>query len=157
MSFAGGSPGFKAIQALVAAQEGRLSVADKDWAAAAGLIVKKLLVSGGQTTDSLNALRAAVGDEIFDAQLKTLSHHQAKLLARRLDKSVPDLEISTARAAIAWIRTALAPIAPPTDEPAEEETATEETVPETAEDNGTDETPPTSPNPYFGRKSFRTG
>lgn len=157
MSFAGGSPGLKAIEALVAAQGAGLTVADKDWAAAAGLIVKKLLVAGGQTADSLNALRAAVGEEIFEAQLKTLSHHQAKLLARRLDKSVPDLEVSTARAAIAWIRTALTPIAPPTDEPAEEETATEETVPETAEDNGSDETPPTTPNPYFGRKSFRTG
>lgn len=152
MSFAGGSPGFKAIQALVAAQEGPLSVADKDWTAAAGLIVKKLLVSGGQTADSLNSLRAAVGDEIFDAQLKTLSHHQARLLARRLDKSVPDLEISTARAAIVWIRTALAPIAPPTDEPEPEETVTAP-----PEDTGSDETPPTSPNPYFGRKSFRTG
>jgi hypothetical protein len=161
MSFAGGSPGFRAIQALVAAQAGPLSVADKDWAAAAGLIVKKLIVSGGQTPDSLNALRAAVGDEIFDAQLKTLSHHQARLLARRLDKSVPDLEISTARAAIAWIRIALTPapepVAPPTDEPAAEEATPQEAVTETPDDPGTDETPPTTPNPYFGRKSFRTG
>lgn len=157
MSFAGGSPGFNAIQALVAAQEGPLSVADKDWAAAAGLIVKKLLVSGGQTTDSLNALRAAVGDEIFDAQLKTLSHHQAKLLARRLDKSAPDLEISTARAAIAWIRTVLTPIAPPTDEPAEDETAREMTTEEVVEETPPEDSPPTTPNPYFGRKSFRTG
>lgn len=174
MSFGGGSPGLKAIEALVAARGDFSAIADKDWAAAAGLIVKKLLVSAGQTHASLTALRDAVGEDIFDGQLKTLSHHQAKQLARRLDKAAPDLEVSTARAAIAYIRTLLAPA------PAVEEQAPEpETQPETLSDPSTEETiaadpatddtesatsddetpplPPAGPNPYFGRKSFRTG
>ena len=174
MSFGGGSPGLKAIEALVAARGDFSAIADKDWAAAAGLIVKKLLVSAGQTLASLAALRDAVGEDIFDGQLKTLSHHQAKQLARRLDKAAPDLEVSTARAAIAYIRTLLAPA------PAVEEQAPEpETPPETPSDPSTEETiaadpatddtesaasddetpplPPAGPNPYFGRKSFRTG
>lgn len=174
MSFGGGSPGLKAIEALVAARGDFSAIADKDWAAAAGLIVKKLLVSAGQTHASLTALRDAVGEDIFDSQLKTLSHHQAKQLARRLDKAAPDLEVSTARAAIAYIRTLLAPA------PAVEEQAPEpETQPETLSDPSTEETiaadpatddtesaasddetpplPPAGPNPYFGRKSFRTG
>ena len=174
MSFGGGSPGLKAIEALVAARGDFSAIADKDWAAAAGLIVKKLLVSAGQTHASLTALRDAVGEDIFDGQLKTLSHHQAKQLARRLDKAAPDLEVSTARAAIAYIRTLLAPA------PAVEEQASEpETPPETPSDPSTEETiaadpatddtesaasddetpplPPAGPNPYFGRKSFRTG
>jgi hypothetical protein len=138
------------------------AVADKDWAAAAGLIVKKLLIAAGQTGESLIALRAAVGEEIFEAQLKSLSHHQAKLLAKRLDKSVADLDVSTARAAIGHIRTLLvaAPVVEgKADEPEAElpstDPVTDET--ETVTDPPTDDTPPASPNPYFGRKSFRTG
>lgn len=152
MSIEGGSPGLKAITALIAAEGAGLAVADKDWAAAAGLIARKILVSGGQTATSLNALRAAVGEEIFESQLKALTPHQARLLARRLDKTVPDFEVSTARAAIAHVRTLLAPaegIAPPTEDIPED-------VAEPA-DTSTDDPPPTTPNPYFGRKSFRTG
>ena len=159
MSLAGRPSGLEALGALLAAQSAFPAVADKDWAAAAGLIVKKLLVSAGQTTDSLKALRAAAGEEIFDSQLKTLSHHHAKLLAKRLDKSVPDFEVSTARAAIAHIRALLTGTA--TSAPATEETVvTTETATEAAPEPTSDETPPsppTAPNPYFGRKSFRTG
>lgn len=174
MSFGGGSPGLMAIEALVAARGDFSAIADKDWAAAASLIVKKLLVSAGQTHTTLTALREAVGEDIFDGQLKTLSHHQAKQLARRLDKAAPDLEVSTARAAIGYIRTLLAPAPAAEDKAPEPEAATEtlsdpsteETV---AADPATDETvnvpsddetppsPPAGPNPYFGRKSFRTG
>jgi len=174
MSFGGGSPGLKAIEALVAARGDFSAIADKDWAAAAGLIVKKLLVSAGQTHASLTALQAAVGEDIFDGQLKTLSHHQAKQLARRLDKAAPDLEVSTARAAIAYIRTLLAPAPvaeeqapkpdaesespsdPSTDETVAADPATDETV-NAPSDDETPPSPPAGPNPYFGRKSFRTG
>lgn len=170
MSFGGGSPGLKAIEALVAARGDFSAIADKDWAAVAGLIVKKLLVSAGQSHASLTALRDAVGEDIFDGQLKTLSHHQAKQLARRLDKAAPDLEVSTARAAIAYIRTLLAPVAIPEIEAPEPEAAADPSTEETtATDPATDQaidgttddetppSPPAAPNPYFGRKSFRTG
>jgi hypothetical protein len=164
MSFGGGSPGLKAIEALLAVRGDFSAIADKDWAAAAGLIVKKLLVSAGQTHTSLTALQAAVGEDIFDGQLKTLSHHQAKQLARRLDKAAPDLEVSTARAAIAHIRTLLAP-APAAEEQAPEPDAEAETKSDpstdeavnTPSDDETPPSPPSGPNPYFGRKSFRAG
>jgi hypothetical protein len=171
MSFAGGSPGLNAVQALIDAQGTFPAIADKDWATAAALIVKKLLTSAGQTAESLIALRTAVGASIFDTQLKTLSHHQAKQLARRLDKAVPDLEVSTARAAIAHILTLLVPalpepaaIDPVTDHITAEPEAVAEPAPEpetaaadTTGDGDTPPSPPAAPNPYFGRKSFRTG
>lgn len=165
MSFGGGASGLPAIRALVGSSADLRAVADKDWAAAAGLIVKKLLIAAGQTGESLIALRAAVGAEIFEAQLKSLSHHQARLLAKRLDKSVPDIEVSTARAAIAHIRALLATAAAPeAGEPAAQaqvaETAVSADKTGTGTETGGDETPPSppaGPNPYFGRKSFRTG
>ena len=160
MSFGGGPSGFNAIKALVDSSADFRAVADKDWAAAAGLIVKKLLIAAGQTGESLIALRAAVGEEIFEAQLKSLSHHQAKLLAKRLDKSVADLEVSTARAAIGHIRTLLVPapvVEEKAEEPEAEAAATDPATDETVTEPPTDDTPPASPNPYFGRKSFRTG
>lgn len=162
MSFRGGPSGFNAIKALVDSSADFRAVADKDWAAAAGLIVRKLLIAAGQTGESLIALRAAVGEEIFEAQLKSLSHHHAKLLAKRLDKSVADLEFSTARAAIGHIRTLLV-AAPAAEEKAiEPEAGITATDPpadesETATEAPADDTPPASPNPYFGRRSFRTG
>lgn len=158
-----------ALQALLDARDGFARVPEKDWAAAAGLIVKKLLISAGQTTGTMQAIRAAVGDEIFETQLKSLTHHQARLLARRLDKSVPDLEVSTAGAAIAWVRALLAAGGAPTTEekPAEK---TEENqawggppvsltdADATPEESTSDEDPASPPpaNPYFGRRSFRS-
>ncbi len=165
MSFGGGPSGYRAIKALVESQADLRAVADKDWAAAAGLIVRKLLIAAGQTSESLIALRATVGDEIFETQLKTLTHHQAKLLAKRLDKTVPDFDVSSAAAAIAHVRTLLAPAlvveekaADPEPEVTTPDPTTDET--ETVSDASADDTPPSppdSPNPYFGRKSFRTG
>lgn len=181
MSFGGGPTGFHAIKALVESQADFRAVADKDWGAAAGLIVRKLLNAAGQTAESLIALRAAVGEDIFETQLKSLTHHQSRLLARRLDKSVPDLEVSTASAAVAHVRTLLIPqreeIAadPPTEEmESEPETAETEAGSEQSEGEAAAETNPDSPsaepssdetnpddpppaNAYFGRKSFRTG
>jgi hypothetical protein len=170
MSFGGGAPGFQAIEALVAAHGTLTGVSDKDWATAAGIIVKKLLISAGQDTASLAALRKSVGDDIFEVQLKSLTHHQARQLARRLDKAVPDLEVSTAAAAIAHVRTLLAPAPvaepeaspadPATDEPETTQEEKQVSVPaqEPESETVTDEPPPSPPvNPYFGRKSFRTG
>lgn len=161
-----------ALQALLDAQGGFARVPDKDWAAAAGLIVKKLLISAGQTVETVAAIKAAVGDEIFETQLKSLTHHQARLLARRLDKSVPDIEVSTAGAAIAWVRSLLTTgqASAPEDKPEEKagdtwtapavslSGAPEEATEGTAEETASDEDPASPPpaNPYFGRRSFRS-
>ena len=147
------------------------ALGEKEYAAAAGLLTKKLMISAGQTVEVMRALRDAVGKDIFEAQLKSLTAHQARLLARRLDKSVPDIEVSTAGAACAWIRDlmdgktpdAAAPApaeAPVAEGPVEEPAA--ETPADTDADTDTPAEPeapkkPASSGSYFGRKSFRTG
>lgn len=108
--------GIQAINALLRLRE-TLGVSDKDWAAAAGMIAKKLLLSAGQTPETLALVRAAIGEEAFNVQLKSLTHHQARQLARRLDKRVPDFEVSTASAAAAHVRKLLAAVTPPALEP----------------------------------------
>ena len=137
------------------------ALGEKEYAAAAGLLTKKLMISAGQTVEVMRALRDAVGKDIFEAQLKSLTAHQARLLARRLDKTVPDIEVSTAGAACAWIRDLMdgntpdtvETAAPVTEAPAEEPAAETE-----AETPAEPETPkPASSGSYFGRKSFRTG
>jgi hypothetical protein len=146
--------GAEALKALL--NHAFSALGEKEYAAAAGLLTKKLMISAGQTVEVMRALRDAVGKDIFEAQLKSLTAHQARLLARRLDKTVPDLEVSTAGASCAWIRDlmdgkgpAAAP-APVTEAPAEE--------PAPAEAPAETEAPkPASSGSYFGRKSFRTG
>lgn len=146
--------GAEALKALLAMAFSALG--EKEHAAAAGLLTKKLMISAGQTVEVMQALRDAVGKDIFDAQLKSLTAHQARLLARRLDKTVPDIEVSTAGAAIAWIRGLMNGTAPA----AVPEVA--ETVAETVTEPTPDPTDPEAPKPassgaYFGRRSFRTG
>jgi len=157
MNLTGRPSGYEALGALLAVQSAFPALADKDWAAAAGLIVKKLLISAGQPLDSLKALRAAVGEDIFDSQLKSLSHHHAKLLARRLDRTVPDFEVSTARAAIAHIRALLTGAAQSAEVAAEVVVMPQTETSPGPEGDDTPPSPPSATNPYFGRKSFRTG
>ena len=138
------------------------ALGEKEYAAAAGLLTKKLMISAGQTVEVMRALRDAVGKDIFEAQLKSLTAHQARLLARRLDKSVPDIEVSTAGAACAWIRDLMdgkTPEAAPVVEAPTEEPAAETPAESEAETPAEPEAPkkPASSGAYFGRKSFRTG
>lgn len=134
MTAEGEVSGIQAVNALLGLQE-TLGVSDKDWTAAAGMIAKKLLLSAGQTPETLALVRAAIGEEAFNVQLKSLTHHQARQLARRLDKRVPDFEVSTASAAAAHVRKLLAavklpePEAEPEPEPEPVETLDVETAP----------------------------
>lgn len=139
----GGVPGADALRALLGLQDQLDAVTDKEWAAAAGMIVKKLLLSAGQTPESLAVIKASVGEEIFSAQLKSLTHHQARQLARRLDKRVPDFEVSTASAAIAHVRTLLAAVKPP--EPVEAPAVETVEVETAAPAEAAPETPPETP------------
>lgn len=152
--------GAEALSALLT--QAFSALGEKEYAAAAGLLTKKLMISAGQTVEVMRALQGAVGKDIFEAQLKSLTAHQARLLARRLDKSVPDIEVSTAGAACAWIRDLMdgktpdvTPAPAPAEAPAPEPDAEAETEAETPAEP---ETPkPASSGSYFGRKSFRTG
>lgn len=135
---------------------GFAALGEKEYAAAAGMLTKKLMISAGQTVSDMRTLRAAVGKDIFEAQLKSLTTHQARQLARRLDKDVPDLEVSTAGAACAWIRDLMdGKSAAPAEAAPEVEAAAEPPAEETPPP--TDDTPaPSAAKSYFGRRSFRT-
>ena len=155
--------GAEALTALL--NQAFSALGEKEYAAAAGLLTKKLMISAGQTVEVMRALREAVGRDIFEAQLKSLTAHQARLLARRLDKTVPDLEVSTAGAACAWIRDLMdgkTPEAAPVAEAPAEAPAAEAPVETEAETQPETPAEPEAPKPassgsYFGRKSFRTG
>ncbi len=152
-------PGADALKALLT--QAFSALGEKEYAAAAGLLTKKLMISAGQTVEVMCALRDAVGKDIFEAQLKSLTAHQARLLARRLDKNVPDIEVSTAGAACAWIRDLMdartTDGAPVTKAPAEEIAAETEAAPQPAPLAEPTTPKPASSGSYFGRKSFRTG
>ena len=139
----------KALESLLAQRERFAKLGEKDFAAATALLVKKLMISAGQTTQDMKDLRETVGADLFETTLKSLTAHQARQLARRMDRSVPDLEVSTAGAACAWIRGLMNGTTPP---PAEKT----ETV-EPATEDKPDDPPPAPKNAYFGRKAFRTG
>lgn len=128
MTEPGGIHGADALRALLGLQGQLEAVSDKEWAAAAGMIVKKLLLSAGQTPESLAVIKAAVGEDIFLPQLKSLTHHQARQLARRLDKRVPDFEVSTASAAVAHVRDLISAVPAPEPEPEAVETLDVETA-----------------------------
>lgn len=136
--------GIQAINALLRLQE-TLGVSDKDWAAAAGMIAKKLLLSAGQTPETLAQVRAAIGEEAFNVQLKSLTHHQARQLARRLDKRVPDFEVSTASAAAAHVRKLLAAVALPEAEPEPEPAETLDVETAAPEETPAEEAPEAAP------------
>jgi hypothetical protein len=135
-----------ALESLLNKRDRFAKLGEKDFAAATMLLVKKLMISAGQTTDDMKDLRETVGGDLFETTLKSLTAHQARQLARRMDRAVPDLEVSTAGAACAWIRGLMNGTNPAPTEPAK-----------AAEHTGADDTPPAPKNAYFGRKAFRTG
>ena len=76
------------LAALLDNRDRFAKLGDKDFTAAAGLLVRKLMLSAGQTTEDMVLLRETVGNDLFETELKRLTAHQARLLARRLDKHV---------------------------------------------------------------------
>lgn len=117
-------------------------VKDKDLIAAAIKLASKQVTAAGLTSDDLLALKTALGADVFEKTLESLSPYHIKLLARRLDKDAPEIEVNTASSALSYVRQILSDGTPP----AAMETPTE--------------TPPADPakkNKYLGRKAFRTG
>ncbi|WP_373007813.1 hypothetical protein [Hyphomonas sp.] len=146
--------GTAALAALLDNRDRFGKLLDKDFAAATGLLVRKLMNAGGQTCDDMAALRDAVGTDIFETELKRLSAHQARLLAKRIDKAVDDFEVSTAGAAAAHIRKVMSgdlTMTKPAATPQADTPATDAPDDRPPTDEGTPR------NSYFGRKSFRSG
>lgn len=119
-------------------------VKDADFMAAAIKLARKQVIAAGLTRDDLLQLKTTLGTDGFEKTLESLTPHHVKLLARRLDKSAPEIEVNTGSSALAYVRQILSG-----------EVAAPETAPE----------PPQSPAPdaaakknkYLGRKAFRTG
>ncbi|MEM9178944.1 MAG: hypothetical protein AAGA89_04500 [Pseudomonadota bacterium] len=118
-------------------------VKDKDLAAAAVKLASKQVTAAGLGREDLLAIQSALGAEIFEKTLESLSPYHIKLLARRLDKSAPEIEVNTGSSALAFVRKILS------DESAAK------TAPDPAPAKAVDNPP--KKNKYLGRKAFRTG
>ena len=136
------SDGHTALSAILTHDGLFPRVKDKDLIAAAIKLASKQVTAAGLTSDDLLALKTALGADVFEKTLESLSPYHIKLLARRLDKDAPEIEVNTASSALSYVRQILSDGTPPA--------ATEPPV----------ETPPSTPakkNKYLGRKAFRTG
>lgn len=118
-------------------------IKDTDLSAVATKLARKQVTAAGLTKDDLLALKTALGDDVFEKTLEGLSPHHIKLLARRLDRNAPEIEVNTGSSALSYVRQILggevAP-APTSSTPAPEPTDA-----------------PARKNKYLGRKAFRTG
>lgn len=135
-------PGHTALNAILTQSALFERVKDKDLIAAAVKLARKQVTAAGQTVDDLRALKTALGADVFDKTLQSLSPHHIKLLARRLDKTAPEIEVNTGSSALAFVRQLLAGDVPSDPSPSAP-SPDAETV--------------KKKNKYLGRKAFRTG
>ena len=120
-------------------------VKDSDFASVAGKLAHKQVIAAGLTRDDLLALKTTLGDAVFEKTLDGLSPYHIKLLARRLDKHAPEIEVNTGSSALSYVRQILKGEISGTDA-AETTTATSRPA-----------DPQPKKNKYLGRKAFRTG
>ncbi|MCR9270303.1 MAG: hypothetical protein NXH72_09975 [Hyphomonadaceae bacterium] len=117
-------------------------IKDTDLVLVASKLARKQVTAAGLTRDDLLELKTTLGEEVFEKTLDGLSPHHIKLLARRLDKTAPEIEVNTGSSALSYVRQILAgdiaPAAAPAQDPKQAETAKKK-------------------NKYLGRKAFRTG
>lgn len=132
--------GREALKAMLDQPDLFSRIKPSDYASVAAKLAKKQVIAGGLAREDQIALRNALGEDVYEKTLDSMSAHHAKLLARRLDPNVDALEVSTVTMAIRHIRAILAGQPVSAASPAEDH-------------------PPSSPskNKYIGRKSFRTG
>jgi hypothetical protein len=134
--------GKAALKAILEREDLFNRVKPADVSQAAVKLAKKQLNAAGQGKDDLLALKAALGDDVFEKCLDTLTAHQVKLLARRLDPSAEDIQVNTGSSALRHVRAILSGSVTASAAPPEALKATE-TAPKK--------------NKYLGRKAFRTG
>ncbi|MEO1552854.1 MAG: hypothetical protein AAFR82_02890 [Pseudomonadota bacterium] len=122
-------------------------VKDKDLAAAAVKLASKQVTAAGLGRDDLLAIKSAIGEAVFETTLESLSPYHIKLLARRLDKTAPEIEVNTGSSALAFVRKLLSADAAAT--------SANTPPPAPAAEDAADAAP--KKNKYLGRKAFRTG
>lgn len=135
--------GHEALSAILSDESLFPRVKDSDLVAVASKLARKQVTAAGLTKDDLLALKSALGGEVFEKTLDGLSPHHIKLLARRLDRNAPEIEVNTGSSALSYVRSILGGDVTPTES----------------------DTPPSAPvtdpaprkNKYLGRKAFRTG
>lgn len=120
-------------------------IKDADFVGVAGKLARKQLTAAGLTRDDLLKLKETLGETVFDKTLDSLSPYHIKLLAKRLDKNAPEIEVNTGSSALSYVRQILS------GDIAITTTSAAETEAPAAVD-----TPPKK-NKYLGRKAFRTG
>jgi len=119
-------------------------VKDADLFAAAIKLARKQVIAAGLSRDDLLQLKTVIGADVFEKTLEGLSPHHVKLLARRLDKSAPEIEVNTGSSALAYVRQILSG-----------DVSTPDAQPETP--NAPAPNAAAKKNKYLGRKAFRTG
>jgi len=120
-------------------------VKDADLVAAATKLARKQVIAAGLTRDDLLTLKTTIGSDVFEKTLEGLSPHHVKLLARRLDKTAPEIDVNTGSSALAYVRQILDGEAVASADAPTETTAAP--TPDAA----------AKKNKYLGRKAFRTG
>ncbi|MEO0607973.1 MAG: hypothetical protein AAFY82_07060 [Pseudomonadota bacterium] len=138
--------GRAALKAILAHEDLFPRVKDTDLSSAAIKLARKQLIAGGLTRDDLLTLKDTLGSATFEKSLDSLTPHHVKLLARRLDRNAPEIEVNTGSSALAYVRQILAGGAL---------SEIQEAGPDPASQAASDSVP--IKNKYLGRKAFRTG
>ena len=140
--------GKAAMAAMLRAPETFRNIKDGDWALSARQLAKKQLIAGRQTLSDIIAIRDALGDDIFDKTLDSLTAKQARQLAARLDSTRGQEDFRTGTAGTSHVRALLdGATTPRRAGPRKRAPASE---PEPAESGPSEKR-------YLGRKAFRTG
>jgi len=134
--------GRAALTAILAHEDLFPRVKDADLSAAAIKLARKQIIAAGLSRDDLLELKTKLGDDMFEKTLDSVTPHHIKLLARRLDRNAPEIEVNTGSSALSYVRQILAG-------EVEQSTEAESPAP-SAEDKP-------AKNKYLGRKAFRTG
>jgi hypothetical protein len=140
--------GREALSAILSNESLFPRIKDSDLSSVASKLARKQVIAAGLTREDLLELKAALGEIVFEKTLDGLSPHHVKLLARRLDKNAPEIEVNTGSSALSYIRQILNGDVSPS-----------ESVPAEPSPIATDTATPDAPkkNKYLGRKAFRTG
>ncbi len=140
--------GKAAMAAMLRAPETFRNIKDGDWALSARQLAKKQLIAGRQTLSDIIAIRDALGDDIFDKTLDSLTAKQARQLAARLDSTRGQEDFRTGTAGVSHVRALLDGAT--TRPRAGSHKHAPASEPEPAQAGASEKR-------YLGRKAFRTG
>lgn len=136
--------GREALSAILSNESLFPRIKDADLSTVASKLARKQVTAAGLSRADLLDLKAALGEVVFEKTLDGLSPHHIKLLARRLDKSAPEIEVNTGSSALSYVRQILSG-------------EVTETQPAATEPNPAPTSAEPKKNKYLGRKAFRTG